>query len=60
MSIRMMVVSICLLGLSGCVTASVPAMVETTLGERSVICYVYAKRTRMMVPISCAQARLIY
>jgi hypothetical protein len=48
------------LTLAGCVTATPPVMAETTLGTRPVICYVYARRTRVLVPISCSMAQILY
>ena len=60
MTILRMVVVICLLGLDGCVTSEPGALVGTTLGDRPVICYVYARRTHVLVPIACAQAQLLY
>ena len=48
------------LTLEGCVTATPPIMAETTLGTRPVICYVYARRSRVLVPISCSMAQILY
>jgi hypothetical protein len=55
-----MVVVISVLALSGCVTSEPGALVGTTLGDRPVICYVYARRSHVLVPIACAQAQLLY
>jgi hypothetical protein len=60
MTILRMAVVISVLALDGCVTSEPGALVGTTLGDRPVVCYVYARRTHVLVPISCAQAQLLY
>jgi hypothetical protein len=45
--------------LEGCVTATPPSMVETTLGERPATCYVRARSFHGFVPMSCSEALLV-
>jgi hypothetical protein len=66
MSIRMMVVSICLLGLSGCATLPydngrvVPSMVRSPWGDdESITCYVRARHFAGLVPMACSQAMMV-
>ena len=60
MNVLKMVVAILVLGLSGCETTRSPLpFVETSRGEQPVVCYVYARGRRILVPISCAEASLI-
>jgi hypothetical protein len=55
-----LIILVAMLALGGCVTATPPVIAETTLGTRPVICYVYARRSRVLVPISCSMAQILY
>jgi hypothetical protein len=57
---RWLIVLIAVLTLEGCVTATPPITAETTLGTRPVTCFVYARRSRVLVPVACNLAQILY